>query len=379
MAGVENPVTLETAFLERDERGLHTIAAYLISRATVLTTPIEALDYTFPDEDAAELGFNLKTPIQQLEGRVAAPSVPGPSDEGAIERAINAPEAYYFQLAELIQAAEESGTTPDILAAVKYGLSAPDGLVRVASLSSGLKVFELDSLTPLARFEWFARRFDSLSDLTRDVFWSLFQAFAAGTPQPLPDTPVQPGPGPQRRSGLILVHGTHFEFNPDPDWYYPATGDLHRYIHPHRNDIYSGDDFFEWEGRWSDRGRAVAAKNFTAWVRYHGLEGCDVVTHSHGGNVVMKAAESGLKLRRVLFLSCPVHWNKYNLLHGNITEAYAARVRFDFVVHADGGAQKFPAEAHLKQERQVGEYFGGHSDTRKSDTWQSDRIENMLM
>lgn len=378
MAGIENPVSLETALIERDELGLHTVAAYLISRASALTTPKDAFEYTLPEEDTAELGFRDVATFQQLDGRVPLPSVPGPDEDSANEQAVSAPISYYDQLAEFIERAEESGTVPDVLTAVKYGLSAPSDIVRVAALSSGMKLFQLPSLTPLTRFEWFAQRFDNLSDLTREVYSTLFLSLGS-EPSALPMRfPQPPEPGIRGDIGLTLVHGTHFDINSDPDWYYPGTGDLHTYIAPHRSDIFSGADFFEWEGRWSDRGRDIAAKNFSTWVRYQGLEGCDVVTHSHGGNVVMKAAESGLKLRRVLFLSCPVHWDKYNLLHGNITQAYAARVRFDFVVLADWGAQKFPSSANLVEQRRVGSFFGSHSDTRKSETWQSDQIENML-
>ena len=378
MAGIENPVSLATALNERDELGLHTIAAYLISRASALTTPKEAFEYSLPQVDFEELGFTDLSTFQQIDGRVFMPSVPGPDEDTASEQATFAPDTYYDQLAELIERAEESRTTPDVLTAVKYGLSAPSDIVRVAALSSGMKLFEMPSLTPLTRFEWFAQRYESLSELARDVYLTLFLSLGSAQSRPPVNVLRPPEPVPRADAGLTLVHGTHFDFNSDPDWYYPGTGDLHTYIQPHRNDIYSGVDFFEWEGRWSDRARDVAAKNFTTWVRHQGLEGCDVVAHSHGGNVVMRAAENGLKLRRVLFLSCPVHWDKYNLLHGNIAQAYAARVRFDFVILADWGAQKFPDSANLVEERRVGGFFGGHSDTRTSDTWQSDQIENML-
>ena len=379
MAGIETPVSLEIALKERDDLGLHTIAAYLISWADILTAPKEVLLYTLPEDELAALGFNSSLPIQQLDGRVPLSAVPGPSEEQAVEMARSEPSAYYDQLADLIGRAEENGTVPDILAALRYGMAAPDGLVRVSALSSGLRVFDLNTLASLVRFEWFVQRLNEISDLARDVFWTLFQNFATGlSGAQVPLTPSLSGPPQKGAKGLILVHGTHLSFSSPPTWYFPGTGDLFNYISPRRRDIYPGDDYFEWEGRWSDRGRAIAAKNFVTWVRYHDMESCDVVTHSHGGNVVMKAAEMGLRLRRVVFLSCPVHWQKYNLLHGNISEAYAARVRFDFVVLADRGAQTFPAAANLIEERQVGGWFGMHWDTRTPETWLTGNIENML-
>lgn len=379
MAGIENPVTLETALVERDDRGLHTIAAFLISRAAVLSAPFRDIELAVPAEEAEQLGFNTDLPFQQLDGRVDIAAVPGPGPE-EIEQAARDPAVYFERLAELIRRAEDTGTVPDILSAIRYGMESPDGIVRVAALSSGMKVFNLSSLAPLARLDWFVQRGSELSDLTRDVFQTLLQSTTAATDPAAGQAKPPPAPPPRSPGkGLVLVHGTHFEHNADPDWYFPGTGDLHNYIAPHRTDIYSNSDYFEWEGRWSDRGRAVAAKSLLTWIRYHGLEGCDIVAHSHGGNVVMKAAETGLRLRRVLFLSCPVHWQKYNLLHGNINQAYGARVRFDFVVFADGGAQKFPAAANLVEQRQVGGWFGGHSDTRASTTWQSDHMEDMLL
>lgn len=285
---------------------------------------------------------------------------------------------YYDRLSELIDAAEKDPSVGKISAAVSFGIAAPDAIVAISALSSAIKIFGPVNFNGLGLLADFRFRHPQADDLSLQIHETLLRQFQAGTGAVPPDVPPTP-PKTRPTNSVVLIHGTHFEVNPDPDWYYPHRGELHNYVRQYRPDIYSGQDFYEWEGRWSDRGRYIAAKHLVNWVDLYSLHGCDIVCHSHGGNVVMKAAERGVQFNKVVFLSCPVHWHKYNLKSGRITEAHAARARFDFVIFADGGRQKFPPEANLTSDQIVTGFFGGHVKTRLPKTWRKHNLQDLLL
>ncbi|WP_425079951.1 hypothetical protein [Ruegeria denitrificans] len=371
-----------------DELSLFSYAAYLISRAQFLQAEGDDRDLFLLGRDWEEiddavlskqlvmLGFQ---PIdnRQTSAHEYMSFLDGPHDLRPVDLLTSPePEGYYRHLFEAIKAAEEWPSAQHIGAALKLGLAAPDSIVALAALSSCLKLYSPDSFPPRLWLGVFTARWAQLEPLSQDLLTVLSSALISDPP----GSKVPPAPAQQKADapGLLLVHGTHFEVDPDPTWYYPHVGDLHNYIKPHRNDIFSGQNYYEWEGRWSDRGRHIAAKHLKNWIDLEAYHGCDVVAHSHGCNVVMKTADMGAHFNKVVFLSCPVHWHKYNLNSGRINAPYSVRVWFDLVILADGGRQKFPASANVADEV-VGGWFSGHSATRTSRIWGNHTLEAKLI
>lgn len=376
MPGIESPVNLGKALGETEDRPLHTIAAYLVSRAAFLLAPEERANRALPPEDMETLGFRLpQRQLLETGFSINVLDLPAPPEADASELAMENRGEYYATLADLIARAEEEPSVSTIAAVVRFGLSAPDALVRVCALSSAIQIFIPQQLEYRSRMIYFWSRLNNMSELAVDVFLTLDQRWSE--PELLPsDVGPPPVPPPPRPSGLILVHGTHLWWAPDPYWHLPKS-EMHTYVSGHRQDTYGDSDPYEWEGRWTDRGRRVAAQSLVNWIGNHDMNGCDVIAHSHGCNVVMKAAELGADFGKAFFCSCPVHWSKYNLYPGRISQAHSVRVKFDMVVYADGGDQKFPAGA-VTSDTKLKYFFGGHSDSRTPDAWEDHQLYNRL-
>ncbi|MGI1662579.1 hypothetical protein ACRDNQ_10100 [Palleronia sp. KMU-117] len=394
MPEIQNPIGLRQSVelfrsSYRDEgfdAATATIGAYLISRAAYLTVPDDRRPEYLPPDEMEELGFPNAPPRALVEGgRVNLEEVRGAQDEDFIAEERDRPD-HDRLLAEAIMAAEETRSPEDILGAIKIGLSSPDDLIRICALSSAMKLFTISSLGILPRISHFISVWDDLDIVAQEIFLALFPSISrslglssrSGSAGRIGGDPGGVAAVSNRSNGVTLIHGTHFDVNPDPVWYHPHIGDLHNHIRSFRTDIYSGGNFFDWEGRWSDRGRYVAAKNLRNWVELHGFSGSDIVCHSHGGNVVISSTRLGVKYDRVVFLSCPVHWPKYSFSRAEISKAHLVRVRFDKVVFADGGAQRFPPGT-VEQEMTVGGWFGTHGMTKESRTWSQHHVDRLLI
>jgi hypothetical protein len=138
---------------------------------------------------------------------------------------------------------------------------------------------------------------------------------------------------------LTLVHGT---WGSDSEWYKPPAGSFFSFIQAQRPDLYSGADFFQWSGGYSDGARTDGARELAAWVAGHGVQGLDIMGHSHGANVILHAAKFGMIAGKEILLSCPVHVDKYFPDFGKLTKpVYSVRVKMDLVILADLGGQRF--------------------------------------
>jgi hypothetical protein len=78
------------------------------------------------------------------------------------------------------------------------------------------------------------------------------------------------------------------------DWYKPGST-FHRYLKRRVSaDLYSGDDYFRWDGRYSDSSRQLGASDLKRWLRKHQVRSLDTIfAHSHGGNLVLTAVSKG--------------------------------------------------------------------------------------
>jgi hypothetical protein len=136
----------------------------------------------------------------------------------------------------------------------------------------------------------------------------------------------------------VLVHGT---WAADEQWWKPG-GDFHSYLLNNcRPDLYANPaDPFSWSGGYSEDARAVGAIDLRAWLPGHSIQNPYLLTHSHGGSVVMLATQDGLNTGPLVFMSCPVH-SIYAPDFSRTGPVVSIRVKLDLVILIDGGGQRF--------------------------------------
>ena len=128
-------------------------------------------------------------------------------------------------------------------------------------------------------------------------------------------------------------------------------------------------------GGYSDAARAEAGTELHDWVQQHNLDGLDLFTHSHGGNVAMLANHAGTNVGRMVLLSCPVHWPKYTPQFNAQEKVVSVRVHMDLVILADRGGQKF-SDPRI-QENVLPLWFD-HFATHDPANWQKYNIPGMI-
>ena len=171
---------------------------------------------------------------------------------------------------------------------------------------------------------------------------------------------------------LMLVHGT---FAPDQPWYQPG-GDFHTFVKGLRNDLYNLPDFFRWSGGWSDSGRDAGAVSLAQWVESRNEQGLDLMGHSHGANVILKATTLGLRVGKAILLSCPVHVDKYFPNFANLTTpVHSVRVHADLVILADGGGQRFRHPDILETVLPI---WFDHSASHDPQVWQKHKVARTI-
>lgn len=194
--------------------------------------------------------------------------------------------------------------------------------------------------------------------------------------------PRASGPQAETRT-TILVHGTVFQKHAAPleEWWRPADaagnkqGEFHAYLEQGpRPNVYRHQDFYRWSGGWSDYARLEAAEKLVHWIDARGIESPDVFAHSHGCNVAMLASQARA-MDRLVLMSCPV-WPAYR--PGNqVVKALSVRVKWDLVIMADGGAQRFPPDLGVT-EHVLPLWFGLHEASRQGATWRKEKLDLQL-
>lgn len=188
--------------------------------------------------------------------------------------------------------------------------------------------------------------------------------------------PLQRGKTARRerkpRETLMLVHGT---WASDQAWYH-AGGDFHTFIKGLRPDLYSLPDYFQWSGGWNDSARDAGAVSLRQWVQSRNEQGLDLMGHSHGANVILKATMLGLTIGKAVLLSCPVHVDKYFPNFANLTTpVQSVRVHLDLVILADGGGQRF---RHPDIQEHVLPIWFDHSASHEPQVWQDHGIAGRI-
>jgi hypothetical protein len=177
----------------------------------------------------------------------------------------------------------------------------------------------------------------------------------------------------------LLVHGTLFGFvgSGMEEWWKPGSGDLHEFLRKGpRPGVYSGSDYYRWSGGWNDFARDEAVRTLTDWVRGHSLSALDVFAHSHGANVAMLATHR-VPVRNLVLMSCPVHWEIYKPDFANVAKVVSIRAKWDLVIMADRGDQRFPDHPQIA-EHVLPIWFARHDSSRRSSTWRREQLAAYL-
>ncbi|MCP4307662.1 MAG: alpha/beta hydrolase [bacterium] len=163
----------------------------------------------------------------------------------------------------------------------------------------------------------------------------------------------------------VLTHGT---FASRSRWWRPG-GRLHSYLDGLAPKLHMHDPSYQWTGRYSHGARDLAADRLVAWLADQGLQKPDFFAHSHGGTVAHLATKKGAEFDRVVLLSWPVH-DEWFPDFNNLNRIIDIRVKWDLVIIADRGSQKFraPRRHRDKVEAHVNGWFD-HGDTNDPAYW----------
>jgi hypothetical protein len=193
----------------------------------------------------------------------------------------------------------------------------------------------------------------------------------------------RPNTPPQviRPSMTVIIHGT---FAKDSDWYKPGGG-FHRYIKQNvYADVYAGNDFYFWSGRYSltDNGLkriwTKAANKLVSWINAHPTRKLRLIAHSHGNNVVNIATQQ-IQACSLIQLSPPVRsWNLPNMANVSSDRIFNIHARIDLVVMIDGGAQNYKRTAVAASERIRKIARFGHSDSHKGRKWNRKNVPQLV-
>ena len=242
-----------------------------------------------------------------------------------------------------------------------------DELTRVAAAALDF----LLNTNPRPSIEMLARGTASDDELVREVAATALARISPRHPSlgRLYAVSASPGQGEPSRTSL-LVHGT---FARSYTWWMPG-GDFHQYLLGIRPDLYGAPDRFDWSGRYSEAARAEAAVELLDWIAARDLDGLSLFTHSHGGSVAMLATQGALTVGELVLLSCPLH-PEYAPNFANVSRTVSVRVKWDLVILADGGGQKFEDPGI---EEHVLPIWFNHSATHSPDVWRTHHVDLMI-
>lgn len=248
-------------------------------------------------------------------------------------------------------------------------LDHPKALARIAAAIASMPL----TSRPAENLKALVQGVKSADELERELAATGLARYAPAHPALRPFARAKPGPRVRKpRETLMLVHGT---WAADQPWYQPG-GDFHTFIKGLRNDLYDRPDFFQWSGGWNDDKRDAGAVSLKRWVESRNEQGLDLMGHSHGANVILKATMLGLRIGKAILLSCPVHVDKYFPNFANLTAPVrSVRVHADLVILADGGGQRF---RHPDIRETVLPIWFDHSASHDPQVWQKHNVAQTI-
>ena len=174
------------------------------------------------------------------------------------------------------------------------------------------------------------------------------------------------------RNYSVVIHGTTFGLA--TGWWKPRRS-FHKYLKAHVcANLYSGAKPFGWSGLYSDRARQLGAHDLVSWIRDRTAEFDHVFAYSHGGSVAMLASRLGVRMKKLVLLSCPVH-ARYAPDFQRADKVVSVRTKLDLVILADGGGQRFRDRRIVENVLPV---WFSHKATRDPHVWKRYGIAGMV-
>ena len=274
------------------------LGVYLSGGAALIADmEVEARELLIPRVEPAQgpISYSL---LQEYNFEAGLPTIDVLEERGGYYR----PESISGRQSLLWSRIYETGSPASALALLNASLYSEHEIVRVAAAAA---------LTPLVEGSWpYLESILVDGCLSTDDTPRLLAAHSLSILSPQhpaltalnpPDT--EEGPSELTRTS-ITIHGTFARLR--SDWYKPGSA-FHRYLKRRVSaDLYSGDDYFRWDGRYSDASRQFGANDLKRWLRKHKVRSLDTVfAHSHGGNLVLTALSKGVKARLIVLMSVP--------------------------------------------------------------------------
>ncbi len=380
---VEKPIPGDQAFTKTSKEATLSQAALLlyigkqlrgdefIIQARASAVNMEAAVEVAPADDIREFNPPTLAPTNERHGvRSVQANLESRFGRIAPVKAVVASDAKKLRkpLAELADRVYAEGTTESAANLLEAALSHPNELNRVAAASSYLEI----TTQPARLIKILEAALNSKDELTRDVAATSLARVAPDNPKlkALTKRRATKTRKPPSKTSFI-VHGTWAR---GADWWQPG-GDFHTYaLQNVRPDLYSANDRFEWSGGYSDAARTQGATDLRDWVQRKGFNSPDIFAHSHGANISMLATQMGLNIGTLVLLSCPVH-ARYLPDFTHVQRTVSLRVRFDLVILADRGGQKFK---HPNIEENVLPLWFDHSASHEPDVWKKHQVKAML-
>lgn len=182
---------------------------------------------------------------------------------------------------------------------------------------------------------------------------------------------------PEPAQTSIAIHGTFARLR--SDWYKPGSP-FHRYLkRTVSTDLYSGDDYFRWDGRYSDASRQLGADDLKPWLTKHNVTSLDTVfAHSHGGNLALTAIANGVRARLLVLISVPARkrpHQQWQSIFSGVGRVVSLRSRFDLVIYGDRSCQRF--QARVRQLLPPSLWFS-HGALLRPKVWDRYRLPNEI-
>jgi hypothetical protein len=387
---IVDPIPCPDAFREGGESASYSQAALLLALGIALKPKYAGLLQTL--RDPAPFPLPELRPVEEPVPEARFDRVLEEARRQALEA--EADELQWRAAEDLYRRPAEYGNADGALRLLAASLVGPDELVRVAAAVSTLDLVDTSYaatwtlVTAAMRSPSALVRAIATTGLMRNdhslrtwrwLVWKVHQRVREATARFWQSRDV-PAVTRVRSTDDVtcIVHGTlfvpvgrHLE-----EWWKPGTGDFHEYLRKGpRPNVYSGPDYYRWSGGWNDFARSEAVQNLSAWMRAHGQSELDLFAHSHGANVAMLASHH-VKIRQLVLLSCPVHWGLYQPDFSKVSDVVSFRVRWDLVIMADRGDQRF---SHQQiREHVLPLWYGAHESARRSSTWRSQDLVKHL-
>jgi hypothetical protein len=181
----------------------------------------------------------------------------------------------------------------------------------------------------------------------------------------------------------IIVHGTWAKTS---RWWQQG-GNFWNYINALVPDLYNGSAPYSWSGANSDTERVSAATDLIAWVQRNPTHSLRIIAHSHGGNICLLAAQSGLKIDKLITLGTPIRLEylpdlkHIGVLHNVFSTNDSVQTPTGTIPNTRGEGRTFGENNIVQNHRAIDDGNGGqpgHSELHEPSTWQASKLYALL-